>query len=68
MGNPRIKYREPKIINFSETYPIKDGPFWGFLRMGGGAKKPPLSKISHIHATIMKFGSYTFPKEDLKTI
>ena len=37
---------------------------------GWGAKKvpPPLLKICHTYHTMMKFGSYTLPKEDPKTI
>ena len=31
-----------------------------------GGKKTPLSKICHTYPTLMKFDSYTLPKEDTK--
>ena len=33
---------------------------------GGGQKGLPLPKISHRYPTMMKLGSYTLRKEDLK--
>ena len=44
--------KEPLSVN-----PVRDGLFLGCSRMGGGAKRTPLPKICHAHATMMKRGT-----------
>ena len=46
--------------------PILDGPFRGCSQMGGGGKKAPLLKISHISYNDETWRSYTLAKEDPK--
>ena len=38
--------------------PIQDGHFRGCSQMGG-AKRPPIPKISHTYPTMMKLGTVT---------
>ena len=46
---------------------IQDGSFLGLLtNWGGGAKRPPLSKICHISYNSETLYSYTLSKEDRK--
>ena len=53
-----------KIVYYCFIYPIQDGLFRGWSRMGGGQKGPPLHKICHAYPTEMKLVTVTpQPKE-----
>ena len=63
------RFMEDTGISEECINPIQDGLFWGCSRMGGGAfLAPPLSKIRHTYAAMIKHGSYTLPKEDPKNV
>ena len=63
------RYRVAVTCDISIFKRIQDGPFQGYSQMlGGGGEKVPLPKTCHTYPTMMKLGSYTLPKEDLKKI
>ena len=41
---------------------------FGVAHRWGRAFCPPLSKIRHTYATVIKLGSYTLPKKDPKNV
>ena len=77
-GNSLLCHAASKTLwgDFLTTFsapssPYSGGPFRGCSRIrGGGAKKPPLSKICHTYPTMMKPQTQlsTLPKEDPENI
>ena len=67
INNPYAKLCVPYVVKNLNVNRIQDGHFRDCSRMGG-PKRSPLPKICHTFSTMMKFGSYTLPKEDPKNI